>query len=261
MDKAGVNAVKDNDKLFSYALVKDPEISRAAAAAISDSRAVRMLVDLHLGRPDLMKVCALNPCRTRDDLWLIMQQLGPDDGKEVIARLTKQEELLRSSVEKDQYNSTCAYAISDEDILYGLMQQYPAYRFRHEIRGRFLMIARNKEHIIEILKKEDADSSTAIATISDADGLRDIALHALNSHTRSLAAKRLLKLGLDDGHVQVTHAVCPLCGGKVTSEVVCKGTIEAHSFYKCSQCGNSAHQTILGNDRDRVFGDYYRYAE
>ncbi len=63
---------------------------------------------------------------------------------------------------------------------------------------------------------------------------------------------------LETGHVSVLHGRCRYCGGAVTTSVLYQGTIEAHAYWRCTNCGRDQHQTILGTETPLV-GDFYIY--
>ncbi|MBR0352750.1 MAG: hypothetical protein IJH53_06055 [Oscillospiraceae bacterium] len=151
------------------------------------------------------------------------------------------------------------YVLQDEDALYEAILQYPDYPYRRELCERYLAVATNAPRIVEIFQLYDLGSEHAVEQLSDFVSLKTTALKAKRSRTRSLAAKRMMDLGLDKGHVTVEHNVCADCGGEIRASVVCEGTIEQHRYYECKSCGKSTHETILNDTSKSIYGDYYTY--
>ena len=96
-DPQTVRSLTDNDKLFSYALMESPDISKAAIAAITDPLAVHRLIELQTGRPDILIACAVNPCRNKEDLKSILQQTDADTSKIIVTKLTDRSELREAA--------------------------------------------------------------------------------------------------------------------------------------------------------------------
>jgi len=92
-DTEMIKSLTDNDKLFSYALTDNAEVSRTAIAAINDPLAIRRLIELQTGRPDILVACSCNPCRRKEDLNLILQQTDNDIRKIIVSKLTDRDEL------------------------------------------------------------------------------------------------------------------------------------------------------------------------
>lgn len=93
-DMEAVRSLKDNDKLFAYALADDEELSSNAISAITDPLAIHRLIELNTERIWILTACAMNPCRPREDLDLLMQYSDADTKKIIISKLTKQDEIL-----------------------------------------------------------------------------------------------------------------------------------------------------------------------
>ena len=88
-----LKSLNDNDKLFSYALMDNTEVSTTAISAITDPLAIHRLIELQTGRPDILIACSGNPCRNKGDLELILQQTDADIRKIIVLKITDQAEL------------------------------------------------------------------------------------------------------------------------------------------------------------------------
>lgn len=96
-DIGKLNTVKDDDKLFSYALVDDLNIALQSASLLSDPLAIHRLIELPANK-QVLKTLALNPHRSREDLWLIMQHLNVDERKDQIAHLSDEDDLIEMAL-------------------------------------------------------------------------------------------------------------------------------------------------------------------
>ena len=101
-------------------------------------------------------------------------------------------------------------------------------------------VSSSEELIVRCLKEYPLESMAVLKKLSP-EGRKSVALHAKSEDMRSLAARTLL----DTGHVRVLRNRCRYCGGEVEITRAQAGTIEAHNFYRCKQCGRTEHETVL----------------
>ncbi len=143
--------------------------------------------------------------------------------------------------------------INDDRALAYLLDHAPDDATEKEwIVERILWISKSEDLIVRCLTEYDMDKGSAIHGLSE-EGRKTLALSARNARVRSEAAKTLQ----NTGHVRILRNRCSYCGAEVTSELILAGTIEAHYFYRCTGCGRTEHETILGPQELRQ--DIYIY--
>ena len=135
------------------------------------------------------------------------------------------------------------WSISDEKTFALLLDNIPdSAKEKKTLVERILWISKSEDLIVRCLTEYDMANASPIFNLSE-EGRKTVALKARNAYVRSEAARTLQKTG----HVRVLRDRCTYCGAEVVSEYILAGTIEAHFLYRCTGCGRTEHQTILGS--------------
>lgn len=163
-----------------------------------------------------------------------------EDGPQII--LDAFNEISKKDTEDRKKLRNFLWSIDDDRALGFLLDNTPAdSKERELVAERILWVSKSEDLIVRCLTEYDMDRASAIFGLSE-EGRKTLALSARNAGVRSEAAKTLQKTG----HVRVLRDRCTYCGAEVTSELILKGTIEAHYLYRCTGCGRTEHETILG---------------
>ncbi|MBR2996381.1 MAG: hypothetical protein IKF45_06685 [Lachnospiraceae bacterium] len=163
-----------------------------------------------------------------------------EDGPQII--LDAFTEISKKDTEDRKKLRNFLWSIDDDRALGFLLDNTPAdSKERELVAERILWVSKSEDLIVRCLTEYDMDRASAIFNLSE-EGRKTLALSARNAGVRSEAAKTLQKTG----HVRVLRDRCVYCGAEVTSELILKGTIEAHYLYRCTGCGRTEHETILG---------------
>ena len=217
----------------------------------ADQKVLEIVVP-KLSREQLLDLISKNSEKCLVAARFAVQKLAKEeDGLQII--LDAYNRMREKASEDKQKLRNFLWDINDDRALAFLLDHAPDDAAeKKSIAERILWISRSEDLIVRCLTEYDMNSASSIRKLSE-EGRKTLALSARNARVRSEAAKTLQ----DTGHVRILRNRCSYCGAEVTSELILAGTIEAHYFYKCTGCGRTEHETILGPQELRQ--DIYIY--